>query len=288
MDRGYIPVINIGGFERYVHAVEKECKRYGVPAPDRAEIVEYAQTCMCKRVFEAWRQDELETMQQIEAENAAGVKSDIESVVEDMIARILREMFGVSEFTWLKRDLAWDNFLEFLKTHSVECSRKEKTSGGCNEWMARFKVWAVYETESPEDGFEVVIAVDEEDAKRQAVLQHGGTITWWSAAEMMPRVGSDGQVEYVVQPTNEDATFERIFKDCNEEIRRCFNELMKGKADNEFLDAAETNKLIQQIYTSDEKAIQRMIETLNNKTDIQKDTSSEAGDPDGQPCPEDP
>lgn len=167
MDRGYIPVINIGGFERFVHAVEKECKRYGVPAPDRAEIVEYAQTCMCKRVFEAWRQDELETMQQIEAENAAGVKSDIERMAEDTIARILREMFGVSELTWFEHDVTWGNFLEFIKKHSAE-------------------------------------------------------------------------------------------------------------------------RLQERNIANDAQAIQRMTETLNNKTDIQKDTSSEAGEPDGQPCSEDP
>lgn len=128
MDRGYIPVINIGGFERFVHAVEKECKRYGVPAPDRAEIVEYAQTCMCKRVFEAWRQDELETMQQIEAENAAGVKSDIERMAEDTIARILREMFGVSELTWFEHDVTWGNFLEFIKKHSKTDIQKDTSS----------------------------------------------------------------------------------------------------------------------------------------------------------------
>lgn len=109
MDRGYIPVINIGGFERFVHAVEKECKRYGVPAPDRAEIVEYAQTCMCKRVFEAWRQDE-------------------ERMAEDTIARILREMFGVSELTWFEHDVTWGNFLEFIKKHSKTDIQKDTSS----------------------------------------------------------------------------------------------------------------------------------------------------------------
>ncbi len=115
MDKGYIPVINVGGFERFARAVEKECKRYGVPVPDRDKVMEYAQTHLCKRAFEAWRKDELETMQQIEAENAAVVQADIRRMATDVLEHTFRKMFHLPH-TWIQEDVfSWECIRDHLK-----------------------------------------------------------------------------------------------------------------------------------------------------------------------------